>query len=308
MKKSIRVYAGLLAAASFIAAALFFASPFKEVSLKNKNDVISCNKIVSLAPNITEMLFALGLDNRIVGVTDFCRYPAGALEKNKIGGYSNPSYELIADENPDVVFLLNLHKQQNEQLKKLGINSVSLNADNLSGIYSSILQIGDVCNVRLRGEKLVSSIKSELEKIGSLTVQKSIPSVLISVGRNRDDEVVKDVFAAGSGTFFNEVTELAGGRNVVSSSSVMYPKLSLEGIISLNPQVIIDIAVDLKGEKPENEVLLRQWQSAECTDAVKNRRVYVVSSDYASIPGPRIVLLVKEIATLLHPDINWDNL
>ncbi len=304
MKNRTYIYLGLLIAAAAVTATTHFV---RVAGTKPPlvDEEISCERVVSLAPSITEVVFALELGDRVVGVTRFCDYPEEARAKPKIGGYADPSYELILRSRPDVVFLLNLHEKQREHLARLEIETVTLNADTISNIFESIRKIARACSVQPRGDRLVESIQNRLAKIKELTKDKNRPRVLASLGRSMGSNSIKEVFVAGKGTFFSEVIDMAGGQNVVRSEAVMYPRLSAEGVIDLNPEVILDLVVDLEKKEIIEKEIIEQWRGAASTDAVKNQQVHVLSQDYVVVPGPRVVLLVEQIARLLHPDLNW---
>ncbi|MCP4675293.1 MAG: ABC transporter substrate-binding protein [Deltaproteobacteria bacterium] len=307
MKTHTYIYIGLFIAAVAVAVTVHFVRAAK-VETSHVSREISCERVVSLAPSITEMVFALELGNRLVGVTRFCDYPAEARAKPKIGGYADPSYELVLRSRPDVVFLLNLHEKQREHLARLEIETVTLNADTISGIFESIHKIATVCSVQPRGDRLTRSMQNRLAKIKELTKDKNRPRVLVSLGRSMGSNSIKEIFVAGKGTFFNEVVEMAGGQNAVQSQTVMYPRLSAEGVIDVNPEIIIDLVVDLEQKAIIPDDIIKQWRGAASTDAVRNQRVHVLSQDYVVVPGPRVVLLVEQIARLLHPDLDWSRL
>ena len=269
---------------------------------------ISCARVVSLAPSITEMLFALGLGGRVVGVTRYCDHPDEARTKPKVGGFADPNYEQIWGAKPDVVFLLNLHKKQRAQLRELGVTTVALSADTLSGIYDAIHSIARICGVAPRGGKLVASMATRLAGIARLTKDRKRPKVLLSIGRGMGGGSLKEIFAAGKATFFNDVIALAGGQNAIQSHTVLYPRLSAEGVIALNPEVIVDLVTDLEDKAIRPDEILAQWQDAAHTDAVKKDRVHLLSQDYSVVPGPRIVLLAEQLARLIHPEIDWSKL
>ncbi len=118
---------------------------------------------------------------------------------------------------------------------------------------------------------------------------------------------LQEIFAAGKDTLFSDVVELAGGQNALGETHVSYPRLSTEGILKINPDVIVDLIPDFKEKKLSIEQIKSEWEDVKRTDAVKNGRVYVLGSDYVVIPGPRIFLLVEEVAKLLHPGADWSD-
>ncbi len=264
-----------------------------------------CQRVVSLAPSITETLFALGLGDRVVGVTRYCDFPAEARTKEKIGGYSTPNYELIFDLRPDVVFLLNLHQDAKKHLTALNIETQTVVAERVDDVFGSIEAVGRVCSEEQRARDLVRSIEERLARIQQKTANLKRPRVLVSVGRSMGSNSIKDVFVAGRNSFFSQVVELAGGANAMEQGSVIYPRLSAEGILDLNPAVIVDLVVNNEEKNISEEEVILQWKSVGRTDAFRNGRVHVLGQDYVVVPGPRFIELVEQLARLFHPDLDW---
>jgi len=298
------LWAAFFACATFSACAKEDHHAAADRSLGEKT-ARSCERIVSLAPSITEMLFALGLGERVVGVTEYCNYPPAAKSKAVIGGYATPNYELIVDLRPDVVFLLDLHQQQVAYLEDLEKPTVTCKSEFIADIIESLRTIGDYCGVENRAAEIVQSMENRLKLIGERTKGRVPPKVLVSLGRSMGTGTLQEVFAAGTNTFFNEVIELAGGQNAVGTRSIVYPRLSAEGIIALNPDVIVDLVVGMEDKQINKEQIRALWHDTPQINAVKNNRLHVFSQDYVVIPGPRIVLLVERLAEVLHPDIGW---
>ncbi len=266
----------------------------------------SYRRIVSLAPSTTEMLFALDLGDRVVGVTRYCDYPQEALGRAKVGGYYDPNYEAIVDLKPDLVVMLAEHVKARKDLTGLGIETLSVSNKVISDIQNAILAIGTRCGTEDKARAIVSEIKGRLDHIEEKTRRLPRPRVMISVGRNMGSGSLKDVYIAGRGTFYDEMIALAGGENAYEGGTVKYAALSAEGILELDPDVIIDLVADLEREGLEKEAVLRDWRTVAGAGAVKAGRVHVLSQDYVVIPGPRFVLLVEDLARIVHPEIDWD--
>ncbi len=258
-------------------------------------------RAVSLAPSITEILFALGLGDRVIGVTHYCDYPKAALNKPKVGGYTQPNYETIASLKPDVVFLLEHHRGVMDNLDRLGVHWQMLDSRSVAAVLQSMRTVGRLMGVEAKATALTASLTERLERVKQSVAGAQRPRVLVSIGRSMGTALLTDVFIAGPGSFFDEVITLAGGINAYRGTVVQYPKLSAEGILSLNPEVIIDLVPDLEQKKLTVEQVTRQWQTVRAVSAVSNNRVHVLGQDYVVIPGPRIVLLVEQLAELFHP-------
>ena len=260
-------------------------------------------RIVSLSPSTTEIIYALGLQNRLVGVTDFCKYPSEAQKKPHVGGFLDPNFEAIASLNPDMVFIL--PEQQNVQnfLKELNIPFQIINNKTVNDILNSIKIIGKVCHVEQKAHQLADSLSSKIKTIRELTGHLSQPKVLISVGRTVGNGNLADIYAAGENTYYSELIRAAGGQNVLTNKSIAYPLLSAEGVIELNPDIIIDIIYGTGDNSLSENAARRDWQQLPQVNAVKNDRIFVINDSYAVIPGPRFVQLLDTLAKIIHPQI-----
>jgi iron complex transport system substrate-binding protein len=262
-------------------------------------------RIVSMSPSVTEILFALGLGDRVKGVTDFCDYPAEALEKNRIGGYFNPNYEAIVGLEPDLVILLEEHQEPRKYLGAFDVEILVVNHQHIDGILDSITAIGRVCNARDRAASLTEEIAQRIEAVKEKTRDLPRPKTMISVDRPLGTGAVKEVYVAGQEGFYDPMIQWAGGVNAYQGKAVKFPLLSPEGILSLNPDVIIDISAETETRDLDADVILADWNSIPHIEAVKQGRIYIFGENYAGIPGPRFVLILERIAKALHPEVEW---
>lgn len=262
-------------------------------------------RIISLAPSITEVLFTLDLGDRVVGVTRYCRYPPEALHKTKIGGYFDQNYEVIIRLHSDLVIMLPEHELAQKHLQSFGVKTLMVNHDNISGILNSILTIGNTCDVGAKALKIVKDIEDRMNRIKNKTNGLPQPQVMISVGRDVGSRCLTYVYVAGKNTFYDDMIILAGGVNVYDGKTIHFPRVSVEGIYQFNPQIIIDMIPDIP-EKWNKETLLAEWNTYSILDAVKKKRVYLFEQDYSIIPGPRFILLLEQMARLIHPEVKWD--
>lgn len=261
-------------------------------------------RIISLAPSVTEVLFALNLGDRVVGVTHHCRYPSAALSKERVGDYYHPDYEAILSLRPDLVVLLPEHEEAERYLSSLGVKTLRVNHFTIPGVLDSILRIGQICGTQA-GERIVGDIRRRMEAIRIKTAHLPPARVMISLGRNMGPGVIRDVYICGHDGFYSEMIELAGGKNAYPGGELKFPTLSAEGIIRLNPQVILEIVPDLTESGWKEEDILGQWGQLKGVDAVANHRVHVLSHDYAVVPGPRFIQILEDMARLIHPEVRW---
>jgi iron complex transport system substrate-binding protein len=276
------------------------ADQAKQASLINK----TYSRIISFAPSITETLFALFLGNRVVGVSNFCKYPPEVEKIQKIGGYTNPNYEAVLRLKPDLAILLQEHLQMLDFLKKNKIDYLLVDNHNLASILQSIILIGKKCGKSEKADSIVKSVRSAMFR--DSTGNRSPPKVLLCVDRNDQGcgKIIR-AYAAGTETFYHDLLKMAGMDNALHGSKIAYPQISAEGIISMEPDIIIDIAMRPDGGESEN--FKTDWQSLPMVPAVKNNLVFCLEGDYLTIPGPRILKTLSDlqrIRKLYRPDIH----
>jgi iron complex transport system substrate-binding protein len=259
-------------------------------------------RIVSTTPSITELLYALGLGDRVVGVTRFCRYPPEAQQKPKIGDYINPNLEAIAALRPDLVIIQTNPVRLAEKLASVRLRSVEVNQENIEAIYNSIRVIGDATETAPRAAALIGSIRRGLDEIRTRAASLPRTRMMFVVGRspNRLDGLI----VAGRASYLNEVIDLAGGQNVFRDAVAAYPAVSLEQVIARRPEIIIDMGdmSDTVGVSDEHKrAVERLWTQSSAATAIKPRRVFAVASDIFVVPGPRVVDAARAFFDMLHP-------
>lgn len=268
-------------------------------------DVVGYKRIVSLAPSITEVVYALELDDRLVGVTNFCNYPPDAQSKAKVGGIIDTNYEAIMQLEADLVILYPVHRDAQARLKELGQRTLTVDCRTLDGILESIDLIGRACLVPERSDALLASIHERMDAVRARTEGLERPTVLISAGRSKDGDVVGEVYAAGRGQWYDDLIEIAGGANVFTEEGVPFPTVTGEGLVRLNPEVIVEMAPADANGSISAEKIAGQWDALPEIEAVREGRVYVLDGDYTTIPGPRFVQTVEDLARVLHPELDW---
>ncbi len=247
------------------------------------------HRIISFAPSITETLFALGLGERVVGVTRFCTYPAQVKSLPRIGGYLDPNYEMILSLKPDLVLLLKEHSALVEFLKKNRIRYKVVDNENVAAILQSFRTIGAMFGKEKEADGLIESIRRDMPD--SLLARPN-PKVLICIGRdNPGAGSISKIFVAGPKTFYSQLINYAGGENAYGDSSLLYPSFSPEGIIRLAPDIIIDLMSSVAGVAQDK--VKSDWQTLSMVPAVRNGLVFCPSDDYMTIPGPRIGLILR---------------
>jgi len=251
-------------------------------------------RIVSLAPSITETLFALGLDREIVGVTDFCNYPEAALSKPKVGSFISLSAEKIVSLNPDLILATadGNRKESVEQLVRLGLPVYTVSPSNLNQTLRMISTIGRMTGREKEAHALVRKLQQRIRHVTTATEHLPRPKVFFQVG-------IDSLITVGRDTFLNELITLAGGVNISGEETVRYPRYSIERILTAAPDVVI--VTSMKGEGSFEQVK-KNWSRWSSLPAVRTGRIYLMETDLVFRPSPRIVDGLEELTRLIHPE------
>lgn len=242
-------------------------------------------RVVSLAPSLTETVFALGAGNRLVGVTDFCDYPPQAKRIQKVGGWVDPNMEMILSLRPDMVLLVEYQKKVAEKIDRLGIRTLVVETTSVEAILRSFEQVGDALGLSLEGKRLREKVEREMAKVRQRDKEKK--RVLLVVGRREGS--ISELYVATKKSFLGDLLDMAGGRNVAGDLPGFYALLSREAILSMQPEVVIEIAGDTaKGEKEVVREALSLWSEVKGLKAVETGNVFVVADRSVNRPGPRM--------------------
>lgn len=256
-------------------------------------------RIVSHVPSITETLFALGLGERVVGVSDYCNYPEAAKLKPKVGNYYNPSIERIVALNPDLV-LTDGFSQSIIQLDSLGISYVVLNPKDIDGIFKDIELLGKITGREKEARKLIEDMQNRMLDVS--TRVKGAPRVKVFYIFDITD--LNNPWTAGPGSFVDSLITMAGGENIVQAQGA-WLQYSIEKAADSDPEVIIvdtshgSAIVSLEGLKAQ----LRGHPAWQEITAVKQDRICPIDGDLLNRPGPRIIQGLEEIAKIIHPEL-----
>ncbi len=254
-------------------------------------------RIISISPSNTEVAFALGLEDRIVGVTEFCNYPPEALEKDQVGGFATPSIEKIVELEPDLILASTIHEEEVPRLEELGISVLVIEASNLLELYTSISLVAEITGVPARGEELIASMQ---QGIGA------VEAVVADVPEEERVQVFYEVYSdplmsAGSGAFINEIITLAGGVNIFGDVEENYPQISAEVVAEKQPDIILFPDYHGTAETVIDDMAGRPgWESVP---AVQNENVFAINDDAFARPGPRVVQAVEEAAKIFYPEL-----
>ena len=267
-------------------------------TLRTKN---SPERIVSLAPNLTEILFALGLEGKIVAVTLHCNYPPAAAGKPKIGTFWQPNIEAVIAAKPTLVVTLGFEQQRSiaERLGRVGLHCLTVNIEKVSELFDAIDGIGAETGKQYEANQLVSGIQKKLSSLAALAGTKDKVRVLWVVQR-------EPLRVAGRDTFVNEMIELAGGENAIGPTIYKYPPIGAEQVIASGADVIIEPSMTQEDLSTQREKAIQYWDRFENVPAVMSRRIYVINGDIVSRLGPRLYEGVESIARCLRPELFAD--
>ncbi len=264
-------------------------------------------RVISMAPSITEVLYELGLQGKLVGATRFCNYPPEAKKIPRVGGYMDPNYEAIVMLRPDLVITIINQKEVVERLHSLGIETLLVDHDSVDGIINSITAIGHKLGAKEMANKVAGDILHRLEVVKRKTKGEPRPKVLVAVGRYLGSGMIQSVHVAGKGSYLDDIITLSGGVNAYDGPALLaYPRVSGEGLIRLDSDYIIDMAPTLESMGMTQADALKEWRGIAPKKTLDEGRLRIFWQDYTVIPGPRFILMVERIARLVHPEIKWN--
>jgi iron complex transport system substrate-binding protein len=265
-----------------------------------------CQRLVTLAPNLTELAFALGLGERVAGVGDHSQWPLEAAALPRLGGLFDPRVEAIAALGPDLALLLPSQEELGRQLAPLGIESLVLPSESLGDVEAAAEALARRCGAAAGARRFLQQWRRELAPRPALEGAAK-PRVLLVLGRQPGS--LRQIIVAGPGTFLHELLERLGVDNAFGDARLRYPQASLEAILARDPSHI----VELHGEALTAEVvaeLQRDWRRLPRLSAVRHGRVEVVAADFTLIPGPRLPELYRALAAALglagHPVVETE--
>ena len=253
-------------------------------------------RLVSLAPSNTEILFALGLGDKVVGVTDFCDYPEEAKAIEQVGTYFEPNIEIIFSLSPDLVLAITSLPEVIAKLEELGVPALILDPSDLEGILADIQLVGQATGAEREADALVAEMK---ERIAAVTGKAGEVKERRKVFCEIDATDPSKPWASGPGSFMDAMIHLSGGTNVAADADSPWPQLSAEEIIAKDPEIII-LADSKYGVTAES---VRERPGWGVITAVKEGAIYDIDDDLISRPGPRIVDGLETVAKIIHPEL-----
>ena len=251
-------------------------------------------RVISLAPSITEILYAIGLNDEIVGVTEFCDYPPVALQKPKIG-YAQPNIEAIVALQPDLVLAPRafLRAELLAKLEQLKIPTFVVDPESFEEIPSRIQTVGRILNRSSSADGVASTMRQRIA---------SVRSKMEGIGRVRVLYVLNSqpLITVGPGSYLDQVINVAGGANIAAGTTVPYPHFSMEAVLKEDPEIII-FPIGMAEGIPLSEQ--QEWLRWTSVSAVKQGRLHQIPANVLNRPGPRIVDGLEALARIIHPEV-----
>lgn len=249
-------------------------------------------RIVSLSPAATEVLYAIGAGDRVVGSDKFSNYPDAALKTPKLD-YSKPDPEAALALNPDLVIMATRQQEQAKQFRDLKMTVLYLEeATTIEGVYENITMFGQLTGQDAQAQRIVANMRQRVDAVTSkLTAVSKGPRVFY--------EVTTDLYTASPDTFIGSMLKLLKAENIAAGATSKFPQLTAEAVISADPEVVLLADANFTNENADTVSARPGWANVS---AVKTRRIYAIDDDIASRPGPRLVDAIEAIAKALYPD------
>jgi iron complex transport system substrate-binding protein len=257
------------------------------------------HRIVSLSPNMTEMLYGVGAFDQVVGISDYCTYPPDVNRLPSVGGWHNPNLEKIAALRPDLVIVDNGQAPfVEDNFKKLGLRVMVVADHTVQDVYAAITALGRATGHEEAAAKLAAATRTELLRISQKTAALPKPKVVLIV--ERTPGTLRDLYTATDGGFLAELVTMAGGRIAVPPDKRGYAKLSKEGLLAFNPDVILDFIHGAKSRFAGDP--MEAWRDMAELKAVRTRRVHGVNEEFVPHASQRMVQTAALFARLIHPE------
>ena len=258
-------------------------------------------QIISLAPSLTQTVFALGAEDRLVGRTRFCLWPPEAVAIKSIGGPAVPEIESIMALKPDLILATTLTPiEVVRQIEALGVPIAIFKQEGVEGTFSDMQVIGRLTGTAVQADAAIQKLEKHrrdlAEKVDAIGMR---PRTLLLYG-------VDGLYSAKVGTFPSDMIELAGGVNVVKTTASDWPQLSMESIIEWNPEIIlVTLRINGEGNKLADKIKADWKEDTRWTtvSAVINQRIYILDDTLMSVPGPLMIETAETIAKVIHPEL-----
>lgn len=255
-------------------------------------------RIICMAPNITETVFALGAGGRVVGVSSFTTYPPEAANRPQVGALYDANLEKIVALQPDLLIVQQKHERVEKLCAARQIPVLKVNMTRVKTILEGIRVLGRALQAPRRAETLCAAIESDLA--AARRDRGDRPPVKVFLCVDRQPGTLKGMFTVGGESFLSEMIALAGGRNVFADVNKDYFAVSLEALVARAPEIVIETRPSQALSADARRRLARDWAALAALPAVRNRRVAILTESYLVVPGPRVARIVERLADCIH--------
>ncbi|HKR10826.1 MAG TPA: helical backbone metal receptor [Pyrinomonadaceae bacterium] len=256
-------------------------------------------RIVSLSPNVTEILYGIGAWPQVIAVSEYCSYPDDVKNKPRVNGWDRTNLEQVVALKPD--FVIGVEAQEpfvREKLDGLGVKSLFLKGQKLADVLRSIVEIGRATGHEAAAVELSTKTEGEIEQVRQTVANLPRPRVLCVI--DRLPGTIRDLYTATRGSYIDELLQIAGGEPVAPPGQEGYGKITKEAVLSLNPEVIIDMVQGSKGKFGEDPISV--WDELAEVAAVRNKRIYPMTDEWVIHPSQFVGQTAKTFARVLHPE------
>lgn len=255
-------------------------------------------RVVSLSPALTEVVYAIGAGDKLVGVSDFCNWPPEATLLPRCGGQINPNIEQLTRLRPDLVLFQGEHDKVREYCESMGQPWWAHRLDGLADLLALMRDLGQTLGVPLQAAAAADRLAAKLADVRAAVAGRPPVATFVCVGRQPDR--IAGLTTCGPGSFVDEIVHLAGGRNVFADADTLYPQPSLEALTARRPEVIIDLQPGVAPTPANLGRIRHDWDVLPSLPAVRDHRVEVITDDSVLIPGPRVAAVAARFAQALH--------
>ena len=256
-------------------------------------------RIVSISPNVTEILYGVGAWSQVIAVSQYCSYPEDVKNKPRVSGWDKTNLEQLTALKPDLVIGVDAQAPfLKEQLNGLGMRSLFVKTESLTDIYASIEQIGKVSGQEQQAAELLLKTKAEIEAVRKAVANRQTLKILCVV--DRVPGTIRELYTATHGSYLDELITIAGGESIAPPAEHGWGKITKEAAVSLNPEVIIDMVQSTKGDFGEDPIAV--WRELSEVRAVQNKRIYPITDPSVIHPSQFVGHTAQVFARAIHPE------
>lgn len=257
-------------------------------------------RIVSISPSVTEILYGIGSWSKVIAVSEYCTYPAEVADKPRVSGWGTTNLEQVIALKPDIVIGVDAQEAfLRDKLNAIGVHSLFVKSQTLADIYAAIEQIGNAVGHASEAAELAARTRTEVERVRAAIANRPRLRVLCVV--DRVPGTLRDIYVATRGSFLDEIVKIAGGEPIAPPANSGYGKITKEAVLTLDPEVIIDMVQTPKGKLAENP--MQVWRELSEVHAVQRGQVFSMGHDTAIHPSQFVALTTRRFAHYIHPEV-----